>query len=275
MLKLDKTEKFSLKMGESRTGTACHMEAIAFGKGKKPLVMIPGLSLRGVFEASSTLPAMFRIFAKDYRVWVFDRKVPADEGCTIEDLADDLAAAMAALEIEKAHVLGISMGGMIGQYLAIYYPQLVDKLVLGVTASRVNPQLSESVERWLQLAAAGDWRAFGEDMFARMYSEAYLKKHRLLLPLAVRLAKPKNPLQFQTLAKACLTVNCYDRLSEIRCPVLVLGGAEDRVLGAEASAEIAERLQCAHYLYPHLGHSAYEEAPDFNKRVFDFFSSQS
>lgn len=269
MLGLNRVEKYSLNMGAGQVG------AIAFGKGDKPLVLIPGLSLQGVREAGASLAIAYRIFAKDYRVWVFDRKTPADKSCTIQSLADDLALAMATMGIEKACVLGVSMGGMIGQYLAIGYPQLVGKLALGVTASQADPLLAETVARWLQFAEAEDWRALAEDMFARMYSPGYLKKHKLLLPLAVRLAKPADPEQFKILAKACLTVDCYSGLSQIRCPAMVLGGKEDKVLGREASEKIAAKLHCPLWLYPGLGHSAYEEAPDFNKKVLDFFSGSS
>ena len=91
MLGLNRVEKYSLNMGAGQVG------AIAFGKGDKPLVLIPGLSLQGVREAGASLAIAYRIFAKDYRVWVFDRKTPADKSCTIQSLADDLALAMATM----------------------------------------------------------------------------------------------------------------------------------------------------------------------------------
>ena len=58
----------------------------------------------------------------------------------------------------------------------------------------------------------------------------------------------------------------------MKCPVLVLGGEDDKIVTGEASTEIAEKLGCECYLYPGLGHGAYEEdAKDFNQRVYDFF----
>ena len=51
----------------------------------------------------------------------------------------------------------------------------------------------------------------------------------------------------------------------------MLGGKEDKVVRGEASAEIAEKLGCGIHLYEGLGHAAYEEAKDFNRRVYDFF----
>ena len=79
--------------------------------------------------------------------------------------------------------------------------------------------------------------------------------------------------RFEKLAKACLTCETYDRLEEIRCPVLVLGGGKDRVVTGEASVEIAKKLNCEYYIYEDMGHEAYNEAKDFNKRIYAFFQS--
>ena len=73
------------------------------------------------------------------------------------------------------------------------------------------------------------------------------------------------------MAKSCLTCNAYDELDKIKCPVFVIGGRQDKVVGGKASEEIAEKLGCEIYMYDNLGHAAYEEAKDFNKRVYEFF----
>lgn len=72
------------------------------------------------------------------------------------------------------------------------------------------------------------------------------------------------------MAKACLTCNAYEELEKIQCPVFVIGGMQDKVTSGAASIEIAEKLGCKSYLYEELGHAAYEEAEDFNQRVYDF-----
>ena len=76
--------------------------------------------------------------------------------------------------------------------------------------------------------------------------------------------------RFLALAEACLTCNSWLRLDQIACPVLVLGGGQDQVLTGRASEEMAERLECPIHLYEQLGHAAYDEAPDFNRRVMEF-----
>lgn len=56
----------------------------------------------------------------------------------------------------------------------------------------------------------------------------------------------------------------------IQCPVFVIGGMQDKVVNGEASIEIAEKLGCKIHMYEDLRHAAYEEAKDFNQRVYDF-----
>ncbi len=246
------------------------LDYAAFGRGTTPLVIIPGLSLRDVRGAGMGLALMYRLFAEDYRVYVIDKKAGIPEGCTTADLAEDTAAAMEALGITDACVLGVSLGGMIAQELAVRHPELVKKLVLGVTASRVNDTMRTVVGKWIDLAERGDFGGIVKDMAEVMYSADYVKRYGWMFPILAGFAKPKNEVRFLRLAKACLTCDTYEQLDRISCPVLVLGGREDRIVTGEASLEIAEKLGCAVHLYDGLGHSAYEEAKDFNQRIYEF-----
>ncbi len=256
----------SVAVGDSKIDYA------VFGKGKKPLVIIPGLSLRDVKGAGAGLALMYRIFAKDFRVYVIDKKSDISEGCTVSDLAKDTADAMRSLEITDACILGVSLGGMIAQEIAIECPELVKKLVLGVTSSRVNETVTAAVSKWIALAEMGDFGGIVKDMTTVMYSDRYVKRYGWLFPILARFAKPKNEERFIRLAKACLTCDTYDRLEKITCPTLVLGGADDKIVTGDASVEIAEKLGCDIYMYEGLGHSAYDEAADFNTRVMKFFN---
>lgn len=258
-------QNLTLKIGNTEMDYAC------FGTGKKPLVMIPGLNLRGVKGAAVSLALMYRMFAKDYRVYIFDRKTVIPEGYTVEDIAEDTATAMKMLGLANADVFGVSQGGMIAQYLAINHPELVHKLVLGVTLSRTNATVTNVINGWVRMSGNREYDALITDMLSNMYSEAYLKKYRWLLPIMSRISKPKDFSRFIILAKACLTCDTYDKLNLIQCPVLVLGGKQDKIVTGKASEEIAEKLGCEVHMYDDLGHSAYEEAKDFNSRILAFF----
>ena len=254
------------------TANGMQFDYIRFGSGKKPLIMIQGLNTRGIKGAALSLAYMYRIFAKEYTVYLFDRRPVVYDGITVRDMAADIASAMDALGLRNADVFGTSQGGMIAQYLAIDRPDLVRKLVLAVTLSRNNDTVKQVVGDWIEMAERGDIKRFVLDMAEKMYSETYVKKYRPHMPLLTILQKPKDVQRFVILAKACLTCDTYDILDKIKCPTLVIGGKQDKVVSGVASEEIAEKLGCALHMYENLGHAAYEEAQDFNQMVYDFLS---
>lgn len=248
---------------------------LAFGKGQKPLVILPGLG-DGLSPVHGKLQAMafalsYRKFARKCKVYVFSRKNELTKGCSTRDMAWDQAEVMKALGLTKAFVLGVSQGGMIAQHLAIDHPELVEKLVLAVTLSRQNETLLQVLSRWTVMAEQGDQKSLMIDTVERSYSENYLRKYRCLYPLLGRAGKPKDFGRFLIQAAACREHNAYPALNRIACPVLVIGGGSDKIVGAAASLELAEKIRGSQlYLYQGLGHAAYEEAADFQDRVLNF-----
>ena len=248
---------------------------ITFGKGTKSLIMIQGLNTNGIKGAANSLAYMYRIFAKDYTVYLFDRRTEVYDGITVRELAADIAEAMEALGLVNADVFAVSQGGMIGQYLAIDRPELVHRMVLAVTLSRNNDVVKEVINNWIEMTEQEKYKELVVDMAVKMYSDAYVKRYKPFMPLLTAVQKPKDKERFITLAKACLTCNAYEELEQIKCPVLVLGGSRDKVTTGQASVEIAEKLGCEIYMYEDLGHAAYEEAKDFNRRVYDFLMKEA
>ena len=244
---------------------------VSFGKGHKHLIIVQGLNVRDLKGAGASLALMYQMFSKDFRVWFFDRRMVVEEGLTNWDLAEDIFDAMNALNIDSADVYGVSQGGMIALALTLEHPERVSKLALGVTASRANENIKKVVSKWVTCALNQDHITINKETFSMMYTEGYLKKYKLLMPLLVRMIKPKDFKRFAILASAILDFDCYDRLNEIICPVLVLGGAQDAITTGEASVEIAQKLNCDIHMYSEYGHAAYEEAKDFNDKIYDFF----
>ena len=245
---------------------------VAFGRGQKNLIIIQGLNVKDVKGAGVSLALMYKIFAKDYRVYFFDRRTVVKEGLTNWDLAEDIYYAMEALNIGSTDVFGVSQGGMIAMALTLEHPKLINKLVLGVTSSRLNENIKNVVSKWVSYASNKDYIAINKETFILMYTEEYLRKYKLFMPLMVRMIKPKDFARFAILASAILKFDCYDRLNEIKCPVLVLGGDKDMITTGGASVEIADKLDCEIYMYSEYGHAAYEEAGDFNSRIYEFLS---
>lgn len=249
------------------------MDYIRFGSGNRTLVMIPGLGdgLRTVKGTALPMALMYRQFAKDFTVYAFSRKGPLLKGYTTREMARDQAEAMDALGIEKADILGVSMGGMIAQYLAIDFPEKVNKLILTVTSAGRNPVLAESVEEWVALAKKGDHAGFMDSNLRRIYSAEYYRRNKWIVPLAGLLTKPKSYDRFFVQAEACLTHNAYDGLQQIHAPTLVVGGEKDMALGAETSKEIAAMIPGAKLkLYPQWGHGLYEEEKGFNSLIQEY-----
>ena len=252
------------------------MPYASFGHGERPLVILPGLSdgLATVAGKALLLAGPYRPYLNDFTIYMFSRKEPLPQGHTIRDMAADQAEALKALGLDRVSVLGVSEGGMIAQYLAIDHPEKVEKLVLAVTTPCVNDVVRSCVPGWMDMAARGDHKALMIDTAERSYSLAYLKKYRKLYPVLGFVGKPKSYDRFFVNARATLSFDAREELKKILCPTLILGGSEDHIVGAEASKELAEGIPNSElYLYPGLGHAAYEEARDFNERVFGFLKN--
>lgn len=249
------------------------MEYVRFGTGKRQLVLLPGLgdSLRSMGGMALPMALLYRCFAKDFTVFVFGRKYPAPENANTREMARDVKRAMDALNIDRADLIGVSMGGMIAQFMAAKYPEKVNKLVLTVTCPCPNPTLEGAVGEWEALAGKGDHGAFMESNLRLIYSEDYYRKNRWTLPLVGALTKPKSYESFLRCAKACRTHNALDVLGRIQAPTLVIGGQRDNCLGGDASRLLAEKIPGAElFMYEQWGHGLYEEAKDFNPRILEF-----
>lgn len=267
MLYNTKSERLSLD------GTT--MDYIRFGTGNQILIMLPGLgdALRTTKGTALPMAVLYRMFAKDFTVYAFSRKTDLPHGYTTHAMARDVKTAMDLLGIEKAHIFGVSMGGMIAQHLAADYPETVEKLVLTVTCARPNPILEESIREWVQFAKENDHAALMESSLRRIYSDGYYRKNKWMIPVIGRLTKPKSYDRFFIQADACLTHNALDRLPCIQAQTLVIGGGQDNALGADASREIAAAIPGAVLkIYPIWGHGLYEEAPDFNAALLHFLT---
>jgi len=252
-------------------GNICNTDYIRFGAGEKTLVILPGLGdgLQTVKGTALPMAVMYRMFAKDYTVYAFSRRTDIPTGSSTRDMARDLAEGMDALGITQADVLGVSMGGMIAQHLAIDYPEKVGKLVLTVTCPKPNPILEESVSEWVALAKRGDHAAFMASNLQRIYSPKYCRQNQWMVPILGKLTKPKSYERFFVLADACLHHEA--EVARIQAPTLVIGGGQDKALGGEASRKMAEAILGARlHMYPQWGHGLYEEAKDFNDLVLTF-----
>ena len=258
---------------DAKNGKIAGAEYIRFGRGGRSLIILPGLGdgLKTVGGTALPMALMYRMFAKDFTVYMFSRREDLPAGHSTRDMARDLADAMEALGIEKADILGVSMGGMIAQWLAIDYPDRVGKLILAVTAARPNEILEDSIREWTAQAEAGDHAALMDSNLKRIYSQKYYRQNKWMIPLLGVLTKPKSYGRFLVLAEACLNHDAYADLPNIKAPAFVIGGGQDLAIGSDAAGELAEMIPGASLkIYPQWGHGLYEEAKDFNDIVLNF-----
>ena len=250
-------------------------KTVSFGKGSRPLVIIPGLSVSKMIDSTAILKVIFKQFTKEWKVYVIDRPEEVAEGVTNADLAESYVASMKEMGLTDADVIGVSQGGMIAQYIAIRYPAMVRRLVLGATLSRMNDTFREVLANWVRLAEAGEWYDFNTDTFRKLYTDSFLMKNRLMVAMLSKHLKPANQERFVRLAKACLCGGPYDELKEIKCPVLVMGGENDPVVTGDGSREIAEAIGCELYMFKGLRHAIYDESKEFYERARFFLSQES
>jgi len=251
---------------------------VAFGRGKTPLLIIPGLSdgLKTVKGTGLMLWFIYRLLARDFKVYVISRKNELKPGYTTRQMAADLALVMDQLGIAPANVMGISQGGMISQWLAIDHPGKIIKLAIVISVSRQNETTRQVIGNWVTLAGDEDYDDLAVDMMEKSYTEKYLKRVRLFYWLIKKMSRPKSQQRFLIQAEACLTHDAHAELAKITCPTFVIGGGVDRIVGdAEVQQDLADTIENSTlHIYPDLGHGAYAEAKDFGERIYDFFINE-
>jgi len=244
------------------------------GEGE-PLILIMGLA-----SSQSSWMYQTRFFKKNYRVITFDNrgagKSDKPEGpYSIRMMADDTVHLMNHLGIEKANILGLSMGGMIAQELAINYPKRVMKLVLGCTCACHDDALngqSPEFDKALDLYTHGKVLPLASLLFnskTNKVSSAFLMK------IQAKLMKSSDLKGFLAQREAFVKHNAVDRLALITAPTFVLVGTEDKVIKPSSSEVMAKLIPNARLIRIEKGSHTFpaEMSNRFNKEVLYFLRS--
>lgn len=195
---------------------------------------------------------------------------------TTGEMADDVKALMDYLSIERACVLGVSMGGLIVQEFAIRYPESLEKLILACTSPGGEQSLKPSED------AIGAFTSFdGKDpmaslkrMLPYLYSEKFLKSGHREIGRFLKYAseKKQNPEGYMSQLAALASHSSFDRLGEIEVPVLVITGDADRLIPWKNSEILTSAMRNARLEVIKGGpHRLFAENSDeFNRRVLEF-----
>ena len=237
------------------------VDYVTFGRGDKVLVIITGLSLQGLSDMSDlAIYSLFYRYAKEYKVYIFDRKDHIEEGISIENIADDLYHSLQELHI-----------GMIAQLFAIKYPQKLTSLVLALTFSRNNDISRDTIEGWIEMAKNGEVAKLNKDSMCKTFSSPMLKKLYVINKLFLKTVSVEKQERFVRLAKSILEFDCHKFLDKITCPTLVLGAKNDLVLGVDGARELANSIpNASYYEFSKQGHAAFIESKQFNKIILEF-----
>lgn len=249
------------------------MDYVTFGKGKQPLVIIPGLGdgLQTVKGKAQLFSLSYRLLAKRYKVYVFSRINELRQGYTTRDMAADVAEAMETLNLDAAYVMGISQGGMIAQWLAVDFPENVQKLILAVTTAKPSQLARERIEHWQKISQSGNFRDLMLDIAYHSYTQKSYRRWRFLSDIMGRLGRIKDEKRIAIQSQSCLDHDSLEVLKEIQCPTLVLGALEDDVIGVNGSKELAKAISgCQLLILKHSGHALYEENKLFQEIVCGF-----
>ena len=251
------------------------MDYVTFGKGKQPLVIIPGLGdgVQTVKGKAHLFSLSYRLLANRYRIYVFSRINELRQGYTTRDMAADVAEAMETLNLDAAYVMGISQGGMIAQWLAVDFPERVQRLILAVTTANPSQLARERIEHWQKLSQSGNFKHLMLDIAQHSYTQKSYQKWRLLYNIMGRLGRIKDEKRIAIQSQSCLTHDSLEVLKEIQCPTLVIGALEDDVIGVDGSKELAKAISgCQLLILKHSGHALYEENKAFQEAVCGFLN---
>ena len=248
------------------------MDYITFGSGKKNFVILAGMSLCSIRGLGEAIAEGFGIMTEDYTVYAFDHRRALPEGFTAQEISEDVAEALRQLGVQSADFMGFSLGGLVLQCLAMDHPALVRAAVLCSTACEPNSVSRENFTLWIDAARTGDVRLVNYVFYRRLWTEETYVQNEALLPSLLTAGTPEQCPGFAVQSAICLTFDRASELGKIRCPVLVLGSANDRVISVESMIELADRLGCERYIYSGFGHAVYDEAPDIKKRIYDFIT---
>ena len=244
-----------------------------FGQGKRPMVILPGLSIKSILLYRDAIAGAFESFAEDFEVYVFDRREDLPEAYTVSDMADDYIKAFEALGLKGLSLYGASQGGMISLTIAIKRPDLVSAMVIGSSASRQTEGSKALVAEWNRLAREENEDALIESFASNVYSKAFYEAYKEPIVASVKGITKEEFKRFVILTDKMAEFDVYDSLDQIKCPVLVMCGSEDAVLGALPSIEMAAKLACTVKLFEGYGHAVYDETEEYKTTAKDFLLS--
>lgn len=193
---------------------------------------------------------------------------------TFSQLVEDARALLDGVGVESTHFAGISMGGMIGQWIALTHPERLQSLVLCGTSARTAPEAREIWDERIALAAREGMAPHVEPTIGRWFTPRFVKEHPEVVDPLRAMMRDTDPQGFIGCAAAIKEHDALDRLSEIKVPTLIIVGEKDPGTPVATAEAIHERIAGSELVVlesaSHL--SNLEQAEAFNKVLLAFLS---
>ncbi|MEW6335373.1 MAG: alpha/beta hydrolase [Thermodesulfobacteriota bacterium] len=245
-----------------------------FGNGY-PLLMIMGYgSTMNLWE-----PRLIDTLASRFRVIIFDNRGMGSSGAgtqafSIEQFSEDTCGLMDALGIERAHVLGWSMGSLIAQELALRHPSKVNKLVLYAAHCDAGmfPPSPDLIRQLTDTTGTPEER--GMRYIGALFSDPWLQNHGGRI--GEIFFRPMGNIPEESVGRQAMAIDAWkgatDRLGGIRSPALLIAGTEDRLVVPQNARFLCDHMPDAKLaLIENGGHGLMFQYPDlFCRKVLGF-----
>jgi pimeloyl-ACP methyl ester carboxylesterase len=248
---------------------------VRFGQGKERLVIFPGINDAFLPAGSTPLYTawFFRSYGNHFTVYVMGRRRPLPQGYTTGEMAVDYASAIEEIG-GPVHILGLSMGSLIAQHLAVEFPRHVQRLILALAGARGSPETIERIQQWVYSAQRGNW----QELYINLIDATFRGWRRILWRNVVNLFAypPLIPSDVIVSAQASKHHDALKRLHEITAPTLVLGGTKDKLFPEALFRELADSIPYSSLqLIRGLGHGVFiERKKAFDRLAIDFLNSE-
>ena len=206
------------------------------------------------------------------------RSSAPDVPYTTRGMAEDVIGVLDHLGIANAHVIGLSLGGMIAQELAVAHPARVRSLQLHSTSGRSDPYLRTLLETWRLVRAQLGREMVQHSMALWLFGRRSFAERANLIQLLMRqaTAHPYAPTEvgFARQGDAVVTHDALDRLGSLTCPTLITAGEDDALLPPRFARELAERIPHAElHIEREVGHMwCWEKPTEFNTLALNFIA---
>ena len=190
--------------------------------------------------------------------------------CSIDDLGKQVIQLMDELNIEIAYYCGLSMGGLIGQWLGIHHPQRFKKIVLSNTGAKIGND-----ERWnsrIETIAKNGMQAIVDDTMERWFTEAFRESNPTRVAETKAMFLRSNIKSYSKCCEAIRDADFREKLDKMQVETLVITGDEDPVTNVEQAEFLAKNIPNAQLKVLHTRHLASTELPkEYAELLIDFF----